>query len=132
MNENFIVNFLEKNKDIIEIFKQEHSDYESGYFNNFHGNLPGGYRRRNDTERDLQTRLYVDDERVSELKKKQTWGEFIGTIDEVITSLSLTLEQAAYLVNEWAQYGEDEVYDAFIPVYLELRKIGYNDSDLSR
>ena len=93
----------------------------SSFFNNFHGNLPGGYRR----VVALLDKNYSD-ERNSKRLQNMTRGEFYEEIDEVMKGVGITKENIIEAKEKFFNSNSNvEVFDLFLPIYSGLRELGY-------
>ncbi|MFQ5474598.1 MAG: hypothetical protein ACE5DM_02060 [Candidatus Nanoarchaeia archaeon] len=110
----------------IEQFRRENGpDWLRKYLNNFHGHLPGGYKRAG--------RMCDLSDASSEIRKTQSAQEFWNTVDDVVREceidpLSILTERNAQRIS-----GRSRLYELILPVYKRLRDMGYNHyPDLTR
>jgi len=91
------------------------------YFNNFDGNLPGGYRRSYDpTSRACSSNIEV-----SEKRRNQSLAEFWATIDNIIVEVGITKNQIIEARNRFRNGRDCGIFDLVIPIYTKLRELGY-------
>ena len=89
------------------------------YLNNFHGHLPGGYKRGLDSSQ----KSSINDAIASERRRDQTRGEFWATIDTVIQELGIQPEAIIQARNKLKPTG---ITHLILPIYIRLRELGYN------
>lgn len=123
------------------------------YLNNFFHKFPGGYMRKNELHPERMKLLYRDylqNSRISSVLSGQTPEYFYGKFDEIISIRGLSCEdlerKLAQLSLPLPRFGDSAFMQAVkdkeelrlqlnpkvIPVYLDLRKLGYNHYDLVR
>jgi hypothetical protein len=106
-----------------------------GFFNNFDANLPGGRRTKRELlpEGYLDRRFYENDSRASERLKEQTQREFNEEVRTAVISAGLDpkelMKERRDQINRNNRLNDD-FYRKLIPIYIILRKRGYNHSDL--
>jgi len=130
-------------------------DWWRYFFGNFDANLPGGYlyiAPKNQPERkiwreslrfSLHAKIWADNPWASEKRKKQTGLEFLREVQSAIKEAGLTTGK---IIRARLQYREPvrafgqvvgnirsrEFYELIAPIYIILRKRGYNHySDLT-
>ncbi|MCX6742373.1 MAG: hypothetical protein NTX24_04355 [Candidatus Pacearchaeota archaeon] len=130
MTDNLGPNLEEEIKTEILKCKQEHGEgWGMCFFNNFDGYLPGGFMRYISQPIRSQHRPH---EKGSEIKRKQTLDEFFATIDKAIEKVNIAPEQIFVARTSYhdSTYGvgvlDNEIFELIIPIYIELRKMGYN------
>jgi len=99
-----------------------------GYFNNFYGNLPGGYRRNYENILDLPNE--------EGHRKGQTLREFFQEIDTTITESRTNPSIVEELQTRLKESGDslnafDSVLEVAFPVYVRMREKGYTKFDLT-
>ena len=108
----------------VERFKSIYGDdWGSYFFNNFHGNLPGGYRTVPNPPDFLNRRLYENNPRASERIKPQTVGEFQRECSSAVEESGIRPED----ITAARRSGRNkELFEMLLPIYLILRRRGYN------
>ncbi|QQG38792.1 MAG: hypothetical protein HYS32_04310 [Candidatus Woesearchaeota archaeon] len=97
------------------------SNWERAFFNNFHGNLPGGWRRKVDDE-------ILDRKPAIGLRLGKTLREFFGDVDRVLGELGIDVVGIEQLqINSRTE----EVLRKARPTYVALRVSGYTHYDLT-
>ena len=100
------------------------------YFNNFYGNLPGGYRRKNLEGVPELGNSKEWDNHSSKTLENQTTNEFFATIDKVIEEIKINPKDIINIQND-SGLGITEKYEQMydksilLPVYTKLRERGY-------
>lgn len=115
-------------REIEQARQQYGQEWGAHYFNNFDGNLPGGYRRRYDPT----SRSYSSDTEASEKRRNQSLAEFWATIDNAVEEVGINQRQiieARNRFNNDRDLGNNDrdggMFDLVIPVYIKLRELGY-------
>ncbi|SRR5258706_9805343 len=102
-----------------------------GFFNNFEGNLPGGYRTEV-SEEILKTKFKND--RASELLRSKTFGEFYKDCADVCDELGINEKDILKVSFEWQEskwrtreqiVAEQNFVNLLLPIYVRLRQKGY-------
>lgn len=110
-------------------FKKMHGkNWAIEYFNNFYGNLPGGYRRRLLESAPELKNMKKWDKGSSKSIEKQTVSEFFETIDRVINEMELDVSEIVAIQNNTTLNSVEKysnLYDMILPVYTKLREMGY-------
>jgi len=105
----------------IERAKGKYGD-EWGYkfFNNFGGNLPGGYRPQSYSPDMLDRR--ETNLQASERRRGQTTREFFGECASAVTEAGFTPDE----IKEARGSMGDPFFEMLIPIYTIMRRRGYN------
>lgn len=118
----------------------------SGFLNNFRGNLPGGFLRELIERHDwLDSPAREDTSRItprtSERIQTVTWHQFFGDVDQAIPDSGTSKEELDHLkaMYDSAQTTLEadsavayrDYTQAIIPVYRQLRIVGYSHEDLT-
>lgn|GEM_PF-52854 len=93
--------------------------------NNFHGYLPGGYKRRFDD--DIMNEVFPDSQ-ASKKFSKMTLAEVIRDIDRTIIELGLDPMEIIRLIG-WEK--QVSMYKYILPIYIRMREKGYSHLDLT-
>jgi hypothetical protein len=105
--------------------RQKHGDkWGCIFFNNFRGNLPGGYRTRMPAEI-LGERLHLNEEQASERRRNQTGYEFQEECKSAAIEAGLTPEQIIEAQERYSSQRDLSFFDMLVPVYIILRERGY-------
>ena len=101
------------------------------WFNNFHGHLPGGYSVIH-YRGDLGDKMCAD-EASSDFIRGRTVGEFQEDCKQAVLGARFSEDEPAKL---WRKHYSKEITpedwcEKFLPVYVALRRMGYNSFDLT-
>lgn len=118
----------EKIKQEIKFLKDKHGKgWGMYFFNNFDLKLPGGLFYSFEPEI-LNRRSFLNRDDASEIRKNQTTYEFLSECEKSIVEEGLTFEQIIEFRKEKNENEnkESDFFEMLIPVYINLRKKGYN------
>lgn len=100
-----------------------------GYFNNFFMYLPGQtYRHSYENYGIMENKPDPSNRgQKSPLRMTQTWSEFFRTIDDMLETNGISLEELEEQLKSRAN--DEKVAELIIPTYVDLRLLGYNRLD---
>ncbi|MFC1740980.1 hypothetical protein ACFL3V_00400 [Nanoarchaeota archaeon] len=106
----------------VEQARQEHGkEWGMSYLNNFHGDLPGGYRRLGYDP----AAIYAGDTSASEKRRNQSHGEYWATIDQVIEEVGICPTRIIEARDRWRKHNDWGMFDLILPAYIKMRELGY-------
>jgi hypothetical protein len=113
----------------VGLVKQEHGeDWGFEFFNNFDGNLPGGYRWDRDPAGVSSFKFDI-----SGSKRVLTLGEFHRDVYIAMDKVGLCEENLLYVREKELDrhnVSDSGFFNMVLPVYIELRKMGHERSGL--
>ncbi len=100
------------------------------YLNNFDCNLPGGFYREC-FEPTSRAYLYDYGSGKSSIRREQSVHEFWDTIDSVVAELEIEKEEIIEARKRFGHIRDLGIVDLILPIYIQLRELGYSHRDLT-
>jgi hypothetical protein len=130
-----------------EIRRKKNEGYGAAFgrvLNNFHFYFRGGYYRFIANDAFMNLRGYSDGtetEGRSPLRLQQTRREFYAEVDKVVEELGISYDRVCEVVDVIVKRGNDTdfneeavwkpAWQTLIPIYVALRRRGYNSRDIT-